>query len=78
MSVKMGFPGSTVVRNLPFNAEDTRDSGSMSRSGRSPGERNGSYSCLEYSMDRETLWDTVHVVTKRWTQLNVQMYGCTR
>ena len=38
-----------VVRNLPANAGDIRDSGSIPGSGRSPGEGNGNplqYSCL--------------------------------
>ena len=44
-----------VVKNLPANAGDAGDSGSISGSGRSPGEGNGNplqYSCLEKSMDR--------------------------
>ena len=36
--LSMGFPG---VKNLPANAGDARDSGSISGSGRSPGEGNG-------------------------------------
>ena len=53
------FPGGTVVKNLPANAGDTRDSGSMAGLipglGRYPGRGNGNplqYSCLENSMDR--------------------------
>ena len=44
-----------VVKNLPTNAGDIRDRGSIPGSGRSPGEGNGSpllYSCLENPMDR--------------------------
>ena len=44
-----------VVKNLPDNAEDIRDEGSIPRMGRSPGGRHGNpflYSCLENSMDR--------------------------
>ena len=44
-----------LVKNLPANAEDTRDVGSIPGSGRSPGVGNGNppqYSCLENSMDR--------------------------
>ena len=51
----MGFPGGTVVKNLPANAGDTRDAGLIPGSGRFPGEGNGNplqYSCLESSMDR--------------------------
>ena len=30
-----------MVKNMPVNAEDTRDTGSIPGSGRSPGEENG-------------------------------------
>ena len=59
------FPGGAVVKNLPVNAGDTSDAGSISRSGRSPGGGNGNplqYSCLEYPMDRGAWWATVHGV----------------
>ena len=49
------------------------DPGSITGSGRSPGERNEyplQYSRLENSMDRGAWWATVHGVTKRWTQLS--------
>ena len=62
-----------VVKNLPANAGDTSDVGSISGLGRSPGVGNGDqlqYSCLENSMDRGTWWTTVHGVTKVWTQLS--------
>ena len=45
-----------LVKNLPANAGDTRDAGSIPRSGRSPGERNGNllqYYCLEISWREE-------------------------
>ena len=44
-----GFPGGSVVKNLPANAEDVRDTGLIPGSGRSPGAGNGNplqYSCL--------------------------------
>ena len=44
-----------VVKNLPANAGDIRDAGSIPGSGRSPGGAHGTplqYSCLENSMDR--------------------------
>ena len=56
-----------MVKNLPANAGDERDTGSISGSGRSPGERNGNpldYSCLENPKDRGAWWVTVHGVTK--------------
>ena len=45
-----GFPGGAEEKNLPADARDTRDVGSIPGSDRSPGERNGNplqYSCLE-------------------------------
>ena len=49
--ILLGFPGSAVVNNLPANAGDERDSGSIPASGRSNGNLI-QYSCLENSMDR--------------------------
>ena len=46
----MGFPGGTVVKNLPANAGDAGDMGLISRSGRSSGGGNGNplqYFCPE-------------------------------
>ena len=37
----MGFPGGTVVKNLPANVGDKRDSGSVAGLGRFPGVGNG-------------------------------------
>ena len=42
---KMGFPGDTVVKNLPANAGDARNLGSIPGVGRSPGEGNGNPLC---------------------------------
>ena len=45
-----GFPGCSVIKNPPANAEATGDSGSIPGSGRSHGGGNGNllqYSCLE-------------------------------
>ena len=45
----------SVVKNLPANAGDTRETGSIPGSERSPGVGNGNllqYSCLENLMDR--------------------------
>ena len=60
----VGFPGGSVVKNIPAN---TGDMGSTPGSGRSLGEGNGNplqYSGLENSMDRGAWWATVHGVTK--------------
>ena len=54
-----------MVKNLFISAGDVRDSGSIPRSGRSPGEGNSKplqYSCLENPMDRGGWWAAVHVV----------------
>ena len=59
-----------VVKNLPANAEDVRDVGSVPESGRSPGGGHGNprqYSCLENPMERGTWRATVHGVTKSRT-----------
>ena len=50
-------------KNLPANAEDTGEMGSIPGSGRSLGVGNGNpfqYFCLEESMDRGAWWATVH------------------
>ena len=56
------FPGGPVVKNLPTNAGDTRDMGSIPGLERSPGVANdnslpGKCSCLGSPMDREAWWD---------------------
>ena len=67
--VKWGFPGGSEIKASASNAGDP---GSISRSGRSPGEENGNPlqdSCLENPMDREAWQATVHGVTQSQTQL---------
>ena len=67
----MGFPGGSVVKNLPANAEDL---GSIPGLGRSPGGGYGNplqYSCLENSMDRGAWQATVHGGAKCQTQLTI-------
>ena len=51
-----GFPGGRVVKNLPANAGDAGDTGSIPGSGRPPGGGHGNplqYSCPETPLDRE-------------------------
>ena len=55
-TLSWGFPVGTVVKNLSGNAEDTKDEGTIPRSGRSLGEANGypiQYSSLGNLMDIE-------------------------
>ena len=62
-----------MVKNLPANAGDVRDTGSVPGSGRAPGGGHGNpfqYSCLENPMVRGTWHATVHSVVKSWTRLN--------
>ena len=39
--IMLGFPGDTVVKNLPASSGDTRDMGAVPGLGRPPGEGNG-------------------------------------
>ena len=59
-----GFPGGSMVKNLPANQETM---GSIPGLGRSPEEGNGNpfqYCCLGNYMDRGAWWATVHGVAK--------------
>ena len=61
-----------MVKNLPANAGDIRDSVSIPGSGRSPGGGHGNplqYSCLGNPMDRGVWWATVYWVAKSRTRL---------
>jgi len=61
-----------AVKNLPANAGNVTDAGSIPGSGRNPGGWNGNplqYSCLLNPMDRGAWQATVHRVTKSWTRL---------
>ena len=60
----------SVIKNLPANAGDTRDVGSIPGSGRYPGEGNGNplqYSCLENPVYRVAWQAIVHGVAKSHT-----------
>ena len=66
----LGFPGGTMVKNLPANAGDA---GLIPESGRSAGGGNSNllqYSCLENPMDGGAWWSTVHGVAESQTQLS--------
>ena len=69
---RLDFPGVSVAKNLPANAANAGDVGSIPGSGRSPGGGHGNplqYSCLENPMNRGACQATVHGVTKNWTIL---------
>ena len=56
-----------VVKNLPDNAGDIRDAGSILELGRSPGGGCGNplqYSCLENPTDSGSWWATIHRVAE--------------
>jgi len=56
--LRLGFPGGSVVKNTPANAEDAGDVGSDPGLGRSPGGGNGNplqYSSLEIPWTEEPM-----------------------
>ena len=64
---KRGFPGGSVVKNLPADAGATGGVGLIPVLGRSPGEGSGNplkYSWWDDPTDRGTWWATVHGVAK--------------
>ena len=73
-SIHGGFPGGSMVKNLPANAGDAGDMGSIPGSERPPGEGNGNplqYSCLENSTDKGAWQVTVRGVAKSQTWLSM-------
>ena len=63
----LGFPVGSMVKNLPANAGDARDTSLILGLERSPGEGNGNplqYSCLGNFTDKGGWQATVHVFTK--------------
>lgn len=68
-AVVSGFPGDSVIKNLPANSEDARDVGSILKFGRFPRVGNGNQlpdSCLENPKDRGAWRTTNHGVHKPW------------
>ena len=60
-----------VVKNLPANARNVKDEGSIPGVGRSPGGGHSNplqRSCMENSMDRGAWWATAHRVAKNQTR----------
>ena len=73
-----GFPGGTVVKNLPARAGDAGVMCSIPGSRSFPGVGNGNplqYSCLEDSMDREVWQSAIHEVAKSQTQLSTSTHN---
>ena len=69
-----GKQGGSDGKEYSCNAGDL---GLTPELGKSPGEENDNplqYSCLENSMDRGALWDSVHEVAKSWTRLSNQHF----
>ena len=63
VSMLLSFRGGSAVKNLPANAGDKRDAGSIHGSGRFSGGGHGNplqYSCRENPMDRGASHATVH------------------
>ena len=66
MTLALGFPGDSVIKNLPTNIGDV---GLIPGSGRSLGVGIGNplqYSCLGNPRDRGTWQPIVHRVSKSW------------
>ena len=79
--VKWASPVAQLVKNLPANAGDVRDMGSIPGLGRSLGEGNSNplqYSCLENSMDRGAWWATVHGVAGTTEFVHTHMHACIK
>ena len=69
----LAIPGGAVVKYLPANAGDARDTSPIPGLGRSPGGGHGNplqCSCLENPMDRGAWRTPVHGVAKSWTGLS--------
>ena len=70
----LGIPAVLVVKNLPANAGDKRDTGWIPGSGRYCGAGHGNplqYSGLDNPMGRGARWTTVCRFTKNQTQLKL-------
>ena len=64
MVVYMGFPGGSVVKNLPIDAGDTRDTDSIPGSGRSPGEREWQLTAV--FLPRKSHWQRILEGYRPW------------
>jgi len=64
----MGFPGSSVVKNIP--AKQKRRVRSLGQEDHPEKERETLQYFLGNSIDRGAWWATVHVVPKSWTRVS--------
>ena len=77
ITLTLGLPGGTFVKNLPASVGGVRDTGSVPGSGRFPEGGNGTplqYSCLENSTHRRAWWAAIPGVTKSNTQLSTHAH----
>ena len=68
--INVGFPGGSMIKNLPANAVDV---GLIPGLGRPSGGENGNplhYPCWENPMDRRASWAIVHGVAKSQARLS--------
>ena len=76
----LGFPGGSVVKNLPDNAGPSGDAGLIPGLDRSPGGGNGKpfqYSCQDNPLHSGAWQATVHEVAKSRTWLDI-LYVCAQ
>ena len=69
----LGFPGGSVAKNSPVNAEVTGDPGWIHGLGRFLGEGNGNplqYSCQDNSRGQRSLVGYSLCRSQNWTQLS--------
>ena len=79
-----GLPGGSMVKNMPGNAGEAGDAGSVPESGRSPGVGNGDplqYSCLENPTDRRlagySSWGHKELNTAKQLSMHTGLHLCT-
>ena len=80
VNLRLGFPGGSVVKNLPANAGVAGDAGSISKSARFlRGGNDGplQYSCPDNPVDREAWQATIPGVAKNWMQLSTHTHTHT-
>ena len=77
LNIKSEKKVTLMVKDLPVNAGDRKDAGSIPGMGRSSGVGNGNplqYSCQGNLMDRGAWWPIVHGTAQRWTRVSTQAH----